>query len=186
MNGTAIAERPVNAAEQPVAMRHAFGADAYASRRGAPVALGLDQVAGTPRAYGVTVTSGERIARRRAALTALDPLVRRQIPGLWPAPALAQVDLTIYDLIFPAAVDTGGHWTATVAFFGVFAHAVLSYTVALVFDEADQPHHFAISGARTITTADTSAAALAAGIAAAAAAGPLLTGAWNAYVNVGI
>lgn len=64
---------------------------------------------------------------------------------------------------------------------GAFSHTVRSYSLALAFDEWNLPHHFILSGAETIETADTGEASLQMAIDKAATAGPLRTRASHVF-----
>lgn len=119
--------------------------------------------------------------QRRAAFMALNRAVQRLLPRLALTSVLGDQPLTIYEAIYPATPAIGGYWTVAVRRFGPFSHAIASYTVSLAFDDEQRPAHFVIEGARSVTTADASPAALVAGIAAARAAGPLRTAALHAF-----
>jgi len=127
-----------------------------------------------------------RLQSRREALLALDPLVRRQLRQL-SAPALAQtVELTVYDAVYAATPQVGGHWTATTSWFGLFSHAFGSYSVALVFDDADRPRHFAVTGAASVESDGVSEAALGRALAQAGSAGPLRTSSAHVFQLTGL
>ncbi len=102
-------------------------------------------------------------------------LLRRRVSHQ--VPAVPQ--LTVYEAVYPATPAEGGHWTVASQRLGWFTHTVRSYAVTLLFDRANQARRFRISGAREVVTRDTSAAALAAGLAEAVASGPQETTAPN-------
>jgi len=133
-----------------------------------------------PRGGGGAPAPADRVATRRAAALALDPLVQRLLPPLAPWPLLLPPALTLYDQIWPATPDVVACWTLTARVFGPVTHSIWSYAVTLYCDARDQPHHFVVSGATTAVTADVSAPALAAAIAAVRRGGPLRTTAPNA------
>lgn len=122
---------------------------------------------------------------RRAAIRALDPMVRRLVGRLGSALPFS-IDLTVYDAIFPATPAIGGHWTAASVWMGVMTHAIATYSVSLAFDEANRPHHFELVGARTAETADTSETALQAALRTVSAAGPLRTVAPHAFAQAAL
>mgnify|MGYP001338146610 CR=1 FL=1 len=132
------------------------------------------------------LSAGERPAARREALLALDPLVRRQLGLLRTGLAAQTVELTVYDTIYTASPQVGGHWTAAASWFGLLSHAIGSYSVMLVFDESDRPHHFTVTGAATVISDGISEAALAAALAMASAAGPLRTQSAHVFHSAGL
>ena len=121
------------------------------------------------------------LEQRRAAFMALNREVQKLLPRLAVTSVLGDQPLTIYDAIYPAMPTIGGYWTVAARRFGWISHAITSYTVSLAFDDEQRPAHFVIDGARSVTTADASPAALAAGIAAARTSGPLRTAAQHAF-----
>jgi len=112
------------------------------------------------------------LARRRAALHTLDPMVRRLLGRRVAQQVPAPPSLTVYDSVYPATPQVGGHWTVATVRLGWWTHTVRSYAVSLLFDAAHRPRRFRISGAREVMTRDASEAALAEGLTEAAAAGP--------------
>lgn len=134
-----------------------------------------------PRGGGGTPTPAERVATRRAAALALDPLVQRLLPQLAPWPLLVQPALTLYDRIWPATPDVVACWTLSARVFGPVTHSIWSSAVTLVVDARDRPHHFVVSGATTAVTDDVSEAALAAAIAVVRRGRPLHTSSPNAF-----
>jgi hypothetical protein len=132
------------------------------------------------------LANADRVAARRAALLEFDPMVRRLLQGTLPGFAPRSVELTVYDAIYAASPEVGGHWTAAAALFGLFSHSVRSFSVALLFDDHDRPRRFLVSGARAIASADTSEAALSAALAEALAAGPAVSLAPHVFQSVGI
>ena len=104
------------------------------------------------------------VEQRRAAFARLDAMVRRQLvraaPGMFPVVQPA----TIYDAVYTATPEIGGHWSVASTAMALFMHSISSYTVALAFDEEQQPDHFVVSGAREFVSDGVSEAALAAAL----------------------
>lgn len=117
------------------------------------------------------------IRKRAAVLRSLDPMVKRVLRRRVAHQVPAAPVLTVYDAVYPAAPQEGGHWTAAGLRLGWFSHTVRSYAVAVIFDRANRPRRFRISGAHELVTQDTSEAALAAGLAEAMESGPQETAA---------
>ncbi len=133
-----------------------------------------------------SLADAERVGRRREALLSFDAPVRRQLQRAVSALGAYTVELTIYEAIYAASPEVGGHWTAASAFFGLFSHSVRTLTVSLLFDEQDRPQRFLVSGARSVTSTDTSEAALAAALDEVVVAGPSLTAAPHVFQQIGI
>ncbi len=133
-----------------------------------------------------SLADAERLAARREALLALDPLVRRELQRAVSALGAYTVELTIYGAIYAASPEVGGHWTAASTFFGLLSHSVRTLAVSLLFDERDRPQRFVVSGARSVVSADTSEAALAAALEEALIAGPRMTITPNLFQQIGI
>src|SRR5581483_5839374 len=88
-----------------------------------------------PRQRNAAVPApADRIAKRRAAALALDPVVRAQLARLSPWPLAAPPSLTLYDTIWPATPEAGACWTLAAGLFGPLTHGVWSYAVTLCFD----------------------------------------------------
>jgi hypothetical protein len=134
----------------------------------------------------VTLLKPRRVEARRSAMESLDPTVRRHLARLVGAVTPAIVDVTVYDAIFPAIPDIGGHWTVAFRRFGLFMHTIDSYTVSMAFDESDCPHHFVVAGATEETTLDATEASLSAAIARVAGTGPLRTASPHVFSSIGI
>ena len=58
------------------------------------------------------LSASQRIENRRRALHELDPLVRRQLRWVGGSLAPTTVELTVYDTVFVASPEVGGHWTS--------------------------------------------------------------------------
>ena len=129
-----------------------------------------------PRQRNAAVPApADRIAKRRAAALALDPVVRAQLARLSPWPLAAPPSLTLYDTIWPATPEAGACWTLAAGLFGPLTHGVWSYAVTLCFDTEDRPRQFIVSGATTATSEGVSETALATAIASVRRGGPLRT-----------
>jgi len=128
----------------------------------------------------------QAIERRRAAALALDPMVRGALATLLPPFPPATIDLTLYDDIYPANPHAGAHWTSAALTLGLFAHAVASYSVTLVFDDEDRPAYFLVEGARSIASVDASEAALREALERVRAAGPLSTVSTHVFPSLGL
>ena len=129
----------------------------------------------------VAPVAPDRVAARRAALTALDSFVRPLLAEHLRLPfslVPPTVELTIYDEVY-RRTSAGGHWTLSTRWTGLLTHTISGYTVTLHFDAEDRPSRFLISGARDIWTDDATPEALARGLAEAARGGPLVTWAPN-------
>jgi hypothetical protein len=126
------------------------------------------------------------VSRRQAVLRALDPMVRRLLRRRVGAQVPAEPVLTVYEAVYPALPAEGGHWTLAAAGWSWFGTRVRSYAVALRFDRRNRPQGFRIRGAREVVTPDASEAALAAGLAEAAAAGPEETATPTVFPTVGL
>jgi hypothetical protein len=98
-----------------------------------------------------------------------------RLPFAFAAP---RIELTAYDEVY-RRTTAGGHWTVASHWTGLLTHAVATFTVALHFDAEDRADHFVIAGARTVATPDATPEALARGLEAVAAGGPLITWAPN-------
>lgn len=133
-----------------------------------------------------SLANRDRLASRRAALLALDGMVRGQLQRAGTPFAGRTVELTVYDAIYAGSPEVGGHWTVASAWFGLFAHSVSTLSVALTFDEQDRPQRFLVSGRRSIMSADTSEAALASALSEALAAGPAISLAPHLFQNPGL
>src|SRR2546428_514403 len=83
-----------------------------------------------------------------------EALVRPLLTRLLSFPGVAVLPLTVYDAVYPATPELGGHWTVSAVWVGPFAHTTWTYTVAVAFDAAGEPDHFVITGAREIVTRD--------------------------------
>ncbi|MHB8575515.1 MAG: hypothetical protein ACYDCQ_09300 [Dehalococcoidia bacterium] len=121
------------------------------------------------------------VEQRRRACSDLDAMVRRGLPRVAPGMFAAVQPPTIYDAVYPATPEIGGHWSIASTWMGLFTHTISSYTVALAFDDEQRPHHFIVSGAREISTPDASEASLTAALAASRAYGPLRTSAMHVF-----
>jgi len=128
----------------------------------------------------------QAITQRHAAALALDPMVRRALAALLPPFPPATIDLTLYDDVYPANPRAGAHWTAAALTLGLFAHAVASYTVTLMFDDDEQPAYFLVEGARSIASTDTSETALREALERVRAAGPLSTASMHVFPSLGL
>src|SRR5579871_2444396 len=78
---------------------------------------------------------------RREAMRSLDPMVRRLLARAGGAMPMQVAPVTIYDAVYPAIPELGGHWTATSTWMGFLMHTIASYTVALAFDREQRPSH---------------------------------------------
>ncbi len=93
---------------------------------------------------------------------------------------------TVYDALYPATPEIGGHWTASRSAFDLFTHTIWSYAVSLAFDDEGQPLRFIVDGASTIESDGIDEAALARALAHAALSGPLRTTAPHAFTGFGL
>ena len=128
----------------------------------------------------------QRVDRRRAALLALNPMVQRaltSVAGGLPAPT---IDLTIYDAVYPANPQAGGHWTAASLMLGLWSHTIASYTVTLLFDDNDRPLRFLVHAATEVAASDASEAALRDALERARPRGPFRSFSPHVFANVGL
>ena len=132
------------------------------------------------------LAGAERVATRRAALHALDPMVRRQLQQAGTTLGPRTIELTVYDTVYAASPEVGGHWTAVTAIYGLFAHTVSTISVALLFDEQHRPRRFQVNAARSVRSADTSEDALRGALSEALALGPAVSVAPHVFQSVGI
>lgn len=128
------------------------------------------------------------VSTRREALTAMDATVRpllerRLVPVLGFSLTLPSVDLTVYDVVYPAVAMAGGHWMVTARQPWLLSQRFATFTVVLEFDEQQRPARFRISGATDVTSDDATPEALDRALARAAAAGPKVS--WTPMVMPG-
>jgi hypothetical protein len=114
----------------------------------------------------------DRLCARKNALETLNPMVRRVVGlVLGPTPS-GSIDLTIYEAIYQAAPEIGGHWTVSSLGIGLFIHTLSSYAISLAFDAEDRPSHFVVNGRSVTRTPDTSETALIQALELAGRTGP--------------
>jgi hypothetical protein len=116
------------------------------------------------------------VAARAAALRALDPVVRDLVARhLCRGSGRPLLELTVYDVVYPATPAVGGHWTVATYRPLLLGHQVASYALTLEFDAAQRPARFRVCGAEETVSEDATPAALAWALAHAARGGPLRT-----------
>jgi hypothetical protein len=132
------------------------------------------------------LTPEKQLARRRREIGRLDPMVRRQLTQLGGMTPIRVAPPTVYDALYPATPEIGGHWDASWSVVHFFTHAIWSYAVSLAFDEHGQPLRFVVEGASTIESDGLDEAALARALEQAALSGPLRTTAPHAFTGFGL
>ncbi len=126
------------------------------------------------------------VEERGEAMLALDPMVQRLLPRLGLTSVMNRPALTVYDAVYAATPEIGGHWTVAARWLGFFTHTVSSFSITLAFDAENLPSYFVVAGARTIITDDVSERALAGALEAARKIGPMSTTAPHIFANVGL